>query len=104
MILFQNEPLENAVDFLLEKFPPGTNSHPVTEEVVALPQVDDPIHETNVTEVIAASPQVDDQSEQDGVEDSTDKSLRFDPYLGADYGFTEINVRFSMRHFLFIFF
>lgn len=101
MILFTNksEKYQNAVDFLLAKFPPemSSNSNQETgmiENVDAPPKVDEPIQVKTETEDIATH-NTNVSNEANGADD---KELQFDPSLGAAYGFTELNVSFQPKN------
>lgn len=107
------------MDFLLRMFPLGTSQEadatedadgkefgPILQANAAEStatmskehdQNDDPILQANATENVATLPEEHDQNESSDNNEATGEGLRFDPNLGATYGFTELNVSFQLK-------
>lgn len=128
MFLFskKNEVYPNAVEFLLAKFPPetdstsGQNTHVIEdnaalpeandlvqvkiekEDIVELPEIDGLIQVKNEKGDTAELPDVQSAPEPKEANDQTDEGLRFDSNFGATYGYAELNVSFWPDNYLFI--
>lgn len=89
----KSETYQNAVDFILAKFPPDPIQETQETESIAL-QVDDLIQEKGEPEDNAVLPDVHNVNQPKGGNGSTDEELRFDSSFSTTYGFTELNVSF----------
>lgn len=96
----KSEACQNAVDYLLFKFPPETG---VIDDNATSPKFDDPIQIKNEVDDVAALPEVDSpiqlkEETEDGTaspserDENEAKGEMFDPHLGTNYGYTELNV------------
>lgn len=89
----KSEAYQNAVDFILAKFPPDPIQETQETESIAV-QVDDPIQVKNEPEDNAAFPDVYNTNQPKEANGSTNAELRFDSSFSTTYGFTELDVSF----------